>query len=560
MQHNFIHSLVDEVVPTLCADVATPRALTVSLLIQYGEWDQLASLQVDPMHYKTAHDYWLDASVTSFLRKWQPLPTSFDRKAVAVENFWRSEQQCCRTNIRLAPLLENCLDDSRDEAVWRVIRQIRKEVSSILGPAPETVYGSDHPWADREIDILDGRHGPGATYGDKGQLTTVADKMSSRPTITAGALGWLFNWSETKWATSVASNITGSTINFVRGNRFTTVPKDCAKDRGIAVEPSINVFYQLALGRVLKARLKRAGLNLPLAKEKHMQVACEASSRGNYATIDLSNASDTVARSLVKLLLPPEWYSLMESLRSPTTVINGQVVYLEKFSSMGNGYTFELETLLFAAISKIATRECGLPAKLGSDVYVFGDDIIVPTDAAQSVIAVLRFLGFTPNVQKTFLSGPFRESCGGDFFLGVDVRPYFQKDELSEPQHYIALANGIRRMAKANAPARWPVSRRSWFRVLDALPSRIRRLRGPEALGDICIHDDPDRWNTRIGNSIRYVRVYKPDPRTQKWVSWSHFKPDVVLAAALYGSGDGRLGLLPRDAVTSYHEDWVPYS
>jgi hypothetical protein len=348
----------------------------------------------------------------------------------------------------------------------------------------------------------------------------------------------------------------GGKINFIRGNRFTTVPKDCRKDRGIAVEPSINVFYQLAVGRLMKQRLKRSGLDLLNAKETHMRVACEASSRGNFATLDLSNASDSVATALVRLLLPHGWFELLDSLRSPTTLVKGKTVRLEKFSSMGNGYTFELETLLFAAISMTVCIELGLPAELGKDVYVFGDDIIVPTEAAPGVTAVLRYLGFDLNKEKSFVEGPFRESCGGDFFLGVDVRPYFCEEDLYEPQHYIAAANGLRRSASADPESRWPHLQRGWFRLLDQLPVPIRRLRGPTRLGDIVVHDEESRWQTEIDRSGGrethghvYLKAYMPDPSRLKWVEWKHFRSEVVLATALRGVGDGQKGILPRDPV-----------
>lgn len=549
---------VERIVLAMCEGLATPVSLGVAIRVKHGCWDDLASMRVDPKHYLTAEAYWADAQVTSFLRKCQDLPTSFDRKAVALKNFWQAERECFRTNQRLLPFLYGKAYAPEDEGVYRFLLRARKIVAAILGPCP---------------DLMDGRFGPGSTYGDRGQLTTVPDKMSSRPTLTSAAVWFLFPWNGTSWATACKGSARDP--EFVPGNRFTTVDKDCTKDRGIAVEPSINLFYQLAYGQVMKERIRRAGIDLLVAPELHKLVACEASIRGHRATIDLSNASDTICLNLVRFLLPSRWFDVLSTLRSPKTLVEGRWVWLEKFSSMGNGFTFELETVIFLAISMAAMESVDIPAYPGRNVFVFGDDIIVPTDAASSVIAALRWLGFTPNENKTFSEGPFRESCGGDFFEGTDVRPYFLKEFPREPQHYIAMANGIRRLAGENQQYRLrsDLLRRAWFCVLDALPSHIRRLRGPQGLGDIVIHDDAERWTRRWRNGIRYLKCYRP--ARFRTVGWHHWKPDVVLATALYTAGDatagmrfaplgGRTpaldGITPRDAVLGYKEGWVPYS
>jgi len=133
--------------------------------------------------------------------------------------------------------------------------------------------------------------------------------------------------------------------------------------------------------------------------------------------LDLKNASDSVARRLVELLLPKRWFEVLNDLRSPTTLIGNQVVLLEKFSSMGNGFTFELETLVFLAIVLALN-----PAhKAGKNVFVYGDDIICPTRSSSDVIAALSFFGMTVNKEKSFTYGMFRESCGRDYFNGAQT-------------------------------------------------------------------------------------------------------------------------------------------
>jgi len=56
---------------------------------------------------------------------------------------------------------------------------------------------------------------------------------------------------------------------------------------------------------------------------------------------------------------------------------------------------------------------------------VYGDDIIVPSESYDMVSWALECFGFQVNPEKSFSTGPFRESCGTDAFAGTNVRPIF---------------------------------------------------------------------------------------------------------------------------------------
>jgi hypothetical protein len=528
---------VESMVLRLCEDLGTPRSLAIAIMVRNREWDQLSVVETDPLHYLNAESYWLDRQASDILRKYQPLPTSFDRKAVAIENFWKCERQCYRTNERLQQYVERVLNPYDTEGVLPFVREVRKVVANLLGPCP---------------DLPQGRFGPGATYADRGQFATVPHKMSSAPTLTPDAWPFLMQWSGTQWASACASSGKGPV--FVNGNRFLTVPKDCRKDRAIAVEPSINVFYQLGYGRIIRSRLRNRGLDLDLGQDIHRRLACEASTEGHLATLDLSNASDTISKNLVKLLLPTRWYEALDMLRSKKTLIEGKSVFLEKFSSMGNGFTFELETLLFACIALVASG-----GTLGLDVFAFGDDLIIPSHSSKDVISALKFFGMTINEEKSFVDGPFRESCGGDYFLGVDVRPHYLKEEPLEPQHFIALANGLARSCKGYAHRRY-LTHRTWLHVVNWLPVDLRRCRGPDHLGDLVLHEEQveGRWQTRWRHGIRYFRCYRP-ARFRK-IPYARFSPEVTLACATYGLGWNDGGVTPRNSVLGYKVGWVASS
>jgi len=259
------------------------------------------------------------------------------------------------------------------------------------------------------------------------------------------------------------------------------------------------------------------------------------------------------------------------------TQVKGKWYHLEKFSSMGNGFTFELETLIFSAAVSAVYEMKGLVCTFGVDASVYGDDIIVRTEAAADVIAALKYIGFTTNSDKTFLNGYFRESCGGDYFNGVPVRGYYMKESPNEPHQIIALCNGIYSASKEACGIPDPRFLRCWFKCLDLLPSHIKRLRGPEDLGDIVIHDDNEaHWQYRWRSGIRYLKVWRP--AVYRKIYFDRYSHGVRFAAALYGlklvkpdryvepSGfvrtlsDCGAFIVPRSGVTGYKTGRVPWS
>lgn len=535
----------------LCQRAATPFAYKLSLMAARGEWVELLRCKVRIGEYTCPETLLLDLQCYSFLKKWPGLPTGVDLESVAVATFWSSEHQCYTSNEHLSPLLFDL--GHYGEAPARLIREWRKEVRSLLGRVPTLAE-------------LEPRFGPGATFANRGDAVTVAHKLEDSYTLTRRARFVLSDWDNTAWSRLAAAGCVTSEGDhedlvthiwpdfaprceeYVRGNRFTTVPKDAFKHRGICVEPSINLYYQLGVGAWISDRLGKWGFSKERAKPYHQLLARLGSITGAVATIDLSNASDTICTNLVKLVLPEPWFRLLNELRSHYTFLKGSWVKLEKFSSMGNGFTFELETLLFWGLARaLATVENADPRTWtcpGEVISVFGDDIIVPTPLAHLTCKALDFFGFLLNKEKTFVDGWFRESCGGDFWRGLDVRPFHLTKTLSEPAHVISALNGIRRtrdrLGLFGLDVLYPV----WNGLLKLLPRRIRKMRGPTELGDLLIHDAPEYWgmaNTiRVRNSRRYFTVWRPIPNRKR--SWDEFRPGVVNAVALYGIPDGSSG------------------
>lgn len=536
-----------KVVTEYLGGLDTPLAWKALCLFRRGALRDLVSLRVYPRNYTCSETYFKDACAVEFLRKCEGLDTGIDLKSAAYATFHEVERENHITNQRL----KRCLDwqklgffsdHASDLKIHEFILKCRSVISNVLGPLPKTLVP---------------KFGPGATFSDRGLKTTIPHKMSTRFESTSD-LWWAPLLLEgTAWSRAVIAHQTRSAPKYVQGNRFTTVAKDSSKDRGICIEPSVNLAFQLAVGAEIRTRLLRAGIDLQHGQQIHQSYARRASITGEYATIDLSNASDTVSKVLVELLLPSDWFELLNDLRSKRTLVDGKWYLLEKFSSMGNGFTFELESLIFYALSVTCCELEGVPTRgySGNRVRAYGDDIIIPTESSRLLLAVLPYFGFTPNRRKTFVDGPFRESCGGDFLNGVDVRPYYLKKVPHEPQDWISLANGIRRVAYPDVKSgswRLPV-RRAWHYALAPLPNNIRRLRGPRALGDLVIHDDHSKWLTRSHSSgQRWIRVWQVVPST---IGLSRFQPGVQLAAALYGVPS--TGPTTRGGVSGFRAKWM---
>jgi hypothetical protein len=535
-------------------DLNTPISLSLAIRLRNDDMEGILSYSIDPRHYISADLYFRDSQAVALFKKRRDIDLpGVNRRSAALKKWWKGEADCYKSNERLSQFFFPNSVETQDLTILHFVCKIRKKILSWIGPTPPS------------LDNIQGRFGPGATYSDRGRLTTVPDKMSSTPTLTYGAFWYLLPFLQTKWGRVNQESRRG--VDQVRGNKFHVVPKTALIDRCIAVEPAINVFYQLGLGTSLRRRLQKAtSWDLDRATDIHRRVALEASRDGYLCTIDLSNASDTVCYELVRLIMPPAWFEELNALRSPFTLVDGKWVKLEKFSSMGNGFTFELETLIFAAILSTLLEEEGASGVLGHDLFVFGDDIILPTAHAKSAIAALQFFGFSVNSEKTFLEDTlFRESCGADFFKGVDVRPIYLKDAIYDPVELIPWINSTRLLYKKLEGFGTQKRYTGWHILMDCLPANVKACRGPSALGDVVIHDDVDKWRFKWSHGIRYFRsvVWVP-----KRLSWGHWQPSVILASALYGVGDGKpppfggggVGVIPRDPPRKHKVTWVPFS
>lgn len=494
--------------------LSCPRSLTAAILLRYGEFDQVASLKAKPSDYVNAAEYHLAALASDWLRKYPGLPVKVDPEYEAKKSWYQSESECKRTNA--SALIGFCGE-------VKLLLDIAADFcAEVLGPCP--------------LDLTP-RFGPGATVSDLATATTVLDKVTSRPTLTHEARCILPLWVGTAWERSHLQRDGYKKESYdpltVEGNTFFTVPKTATIKRGCSKGPSINVAYQLAVGSVIRGRLKKTlGLDLAKGQQHHCELAREASITGSHATLDSERASDTMAYSIVRLLLSKSgfWFELLKTLREPKTKIDDKWVALEKFSAMGNGYTFELETLVFLsvcyAVAKVYELGDDFPLQYGGltskdlirtgHITVYGDDVIVPTFMARDVASVLALLGFTVNLKKSYFDGEFRESCGGDFFNGHAVQTAKLEKEPTQPADWFSIHN----IVKARFVDLYPcLNGKNVLNVIrNQLPRQYRSMYGPTFLGDRVLHG---WYGPQISAQARLVdnRIpLLPTPDGNQWV------------------------------------------
>lgn len=227
------------------------------------------------------------------------------------------------------------------------------------------------------------------------------------------------------------------------------VPKSYHARRITVTEPSVNTFFQLGAGGVLEDALQRhLGIDFSYQQERNQRLACEGSISGEFATMDLTQCSDYISQGLVRYMFPKSvrgWFNYIRSKRVDIPGLGIRELFMT--GTMGNGFTFPMQTILLAAILLGVYKTLDLVAEPPSDQTdgnfgVYGDDIICLQRAYPLLTKVLTALGLRVNEEKSYACGPFRESCGADYFNGVNVRGvYFHNYRTT--QDYLSIFNRL---------------------------------------------------------------------------------------------------------------------
>lgn len=403
----------------------TPKSLACYLLFKNKEYAQLANMGCDPLHYNDASSFFKDNQAVCLLKKF-PFK-GLSPTAAAMRTFIKGEEQCFDTNERIR---EGRINDPNTSMV---LFHARALCSNILRDVPE-------------IKDLKLSFGPGASLNTR-KDTSFVKKLGNTVQSTIKVLSIYNSVRETLpvWLGPVSKR-----SEVVMGAELAFVPKNAKTDRPICIEPILNGLFQKGIGSYMKTQLLRVGVDL--SDQTRNQRLAKRALRDGLATVDFSNASDTISIGIVCELLPEPWVDFLSLFRSPYYLVNPDLglanksterkpyrAYpFEKFSSMGNGYTFELESLIFYSIAVGCCKVKGLSTE---DVSVYGDDVIIPASVYSLFTEVCSQVGLTVNTDKSFSDGCFFESCGADYFNGIDVRPMYFKREISRVKDMFSYIN-----------------------------------------------------------------------------------------------------------------------
>lgn len=506
-----LHGLFERVVRDLPWG-GEPKAVTGA--IRARDWDAVlrATKCSSPQLYSDVSAYFAAAQVEHLFKK-LPIPGSDDKLArAAYDRMVADERINRRTNQKFA-LIGRRGYRASNGLYTRLLERMQRFVRSVLGDTPD--LGVVYACCD---------FGPGACVGVGGDSTHVYAKLD-KPSHTRRAEPYVLGayWDNFQLRCTHLENRGGvycmdklvfrdgyqSMAEVVDYNKLDYVKKNASTHRTTASEPVGNSYVQKGAGVVIAERLRRRRWFLNIWDQTRNQKLARYGSEDapkpyTVATLDMKSASQSLASQMVKAVfaLIPDWFDFLNDIRSPNwrcARFNPEGSKYELFVSMGNGFCFPLQTLIFAAAVEAVYEECGtrvsnsVNSPEGRVYGVYGDDIIVDQSCALLLIEWLKYLGVRTNTDKSFVFGPFRESCGADFFNGTNVRPYVLDNIPQTYRDLVKVANGL---STAATPL-WG----AWWWVWSLLDERTRRTVRP--------HAGPD--DTGITVPVSFYDIWKLD-------------------------------------------------
>lgn len=482
--------------------------------LRKGEFKEIISLEIDPNRYCDVDSFRDDYLVVSLMSKFPSWDIGIDRQQVALGKFLEAETACSNFRKRKSALYGVA---STTTSCASVFYTARRKIEACLGP---------FDWDEAELHF---GWGPGASTQVNSRMSDAYYKFGvSSPEVTSNCFmlaacaiarvpAWYRQVAGLSGSDSYAQEGPSTICRYftpVVGNKVVTVPKSAKTDRVIAIEPHMNMYVQRGIGGVIRQRLRRVGVDLN-DQTANQRLAREGSLTGSLCTMDLSAASDTISLELVEELLPQDWVTAIKLCRSPVgTLPDGSQISYQKVSSMGNGFTFELESLIFwALVSSVVDLN---PRETERRVSVYGDDLIFSSSLFHPVKEILAVAGFTVNDSKSFYYGYFRESCGKHYFDGHDVSPFYVRKDVDSPFRLLWACNEVWRYSSRRYNGLLNDSRfkACHERLVSMLPNWARRSKIPDGLGDmglVCSFDDatPSRHRCLDG---WVVQVWCPKP------------------------------------------------
>jgi len=343
------------------------------------------------------------------------LPYTVEQEQQVIDRFVKTEDDLSSVNCRLEEL-ESTLNKTTHN------RSLRFKTDSQVKVAREARRLLSDVFSRFDPKDIAPRHGPGAV-ATKQQLwekyvwTNVSAKITDKYPLDEYFYASLGH---------VCDSFNG--MNAIEEKslpaRVILVPKDSRGPRLISCEPVDYQWIQQGLGGAIVELLEHHPLTMDNVfftdQQPNRNGARIGSIEGKYATLDLNEASDRVSVGLVRLLYPAHIYEYLMACRSSSTVLpDGKEIELKKFAPMGSCLCFPIMALTIWSILTSAAPD----AYTRERIYVYGDDVIVPTAYAVDAMEQLESFGLKINRDKSCISGLFRESCGMDAFKGKDVTP-----------------------------------------------------------------------------------------------------------------------------------------
>ena len=315
--------------------------------------------------------------------------------------------------------------------------------------------------------------------------------------------------------------------------RVILVPKDSRGPRLISCEPLDFQWIQQGLGRAIVQHVESHPLTrygLHYSDQVHNQLgALLGSSNGEYATLDLNEASDRISTELVRLLFPSPLKECLLAARSESTTLpDGRIKQLEKYAPMGSALCFPVMSITCWAVLQAGLSDAHTKPSVRNEqtflrsvrneqnggMLVYGDDIIVPTAQAENSIKILESFGLKVNRDKSFYSGFFRESCGVDAYRGVKVTPVrIRTVWCSSPSpdayvSYIAYANALHAQCYYTC---YDVIVKELFRIYGEIPEASLNVTAPSL---VVVPEAYRPKRRRVNKSLQKLEWHVRDIRT----------------------------------------------
>lgn len=422
-----------------------------------------------------------------------------------------------------------------------------------------------HSWSIEsfDLDYIRGHMNVGPGAAQKADASSLVTKLfNGKMTFTNPDLIPLYRaaLSETGfWADAEMQRFQKFGFDRVPGSKLFFAKKNAEISRVCGTEANLNMLIQKAVGEFCEFRCEwYFGINLSTQPLYNRDLARKGSIDGSIGTIDLVSASDCISTSLIDASLDrsPLKTIIFKSRSEETVLPDGKSEKLRMIATMGNGFTFPLQTIIFASAVKAVYQLMGFPCDCPKTQFgVFGDDICVRKETYVFLSEMLNRLGFKVNGAKSFNSGNFRESCGGDFTYGTDIRGVYVRS-LETPQFVYSTINRL---------ARWSAQHGiKLLRTLRCLRAWVRDIRIPPSESDDAgLHVPFCLTTPKLTNSYWFkyrayvkrrnvIKINEPDDQDPERAPFNPNGEAVGFLSGVYRRRD----ILLESGQTAWSHDW----